>query len=101
MGNSIMLGKCPKCSIKLQDKELENLKQGESARCFKCGKLYTNKPFWIFLKLILMVSLPFVAPLLKIKAVTLIACMISFILVALYHQIQAYLPLIEEQNVAT
>ena len=93
-----MLGKCPKCSIKLSEPELQNLKNGDSARCFKCGKLYVNKPFWIFLKLILMVSLPFLAPLLKIKIVTLIACFISFLLVALYHQIQAYLPLIEENK---
>ncbi len=93
-----MMGKCPKCSVKLEEKELDSLKKGDSARCYKCGNLYVNKPFWIFLKLILMVSLPFIAPIFKIKLVTFIACIISFLLVALYHQIQAYLPLIEENK---
>ena len=93
-----MLGKCPKCSIRLQQTELENLKKGDSARCFKCGGLYVNSPLWIFLKLILMVSLPFIAPIFKIKFLTLLACAISFVLVALYHWLQAYLPLVEENK---
>ncbi len=93
-----MLGKCPKCAIKLLAAELENLKKGDSARCFKCGKLYVSKPFWIFFKLILMVSLPFITPLFNIKWLTFLACVISFILIALYHQLQAYLPIIEEHE---
>ena len=93
-----MLGKCPKCSVKLLPKELDKLKKGDSARCYKCGNLYVNKPLWIFLKLILMIGLPFVGTLFKITWLTLPACAISFFLVAQYHWIQAYLPLIEENK---
>jgi hypothetical protein len=93
-----MLGKCPKCSIKLLPKELEKLKKGDSARCYKCGLLYVNTPSSIFLKLFLMLFLPFIVPLFKVKILTIIACIISFFIVALYHQMQAYLPLIEEKK---
>jgi len=93
-----MLGKCPKCQIRLRDQELDNLKKGESARCYKCGKLYVNTPLWIYLKFYSMPFLVFIVPLLKIKALTIFSCILGIVIAALFHPLQAYMPLIEENE---
>lgn len=45
-----------------------------------------------------MLFLPIIIPLFKVKILTIISCIISFFIVALYHQMQAYLPLVEEKK---
>lgn len=92
-----MLGKCPKCLVRLKEEELQNLKKGHSARCDKCGKLYANKPLWIHLKLYSM-FLPLVVPLLKIDVLTIISFVFGFSIIVFYHELQAYLPLVDEDE---
>jgi hypothetical protein len=93
-----MFGKCPKCLIKLKDEELANLKKGDGALCFKCGRLYVSSPLWIHLKFYSIPFFVFIVPWLKIKFLTIISCALGFMVIALYHELQAYLPLIEEKD---
>lgn len=91
-----MFGKCPLCKVKLKQEELNKLKKREAARCFKCGKLYINTPKWVITKFVLMLILPIIVPPLKIKILTVAALVISFLIIALYHNLKPYMPLIEE-----
>lgn len=93
-----MFGKCPKCLVKLKEQELKNLKTGSEARCFKCGRLYVNKPLWIHLKFYSIFVFTFIIPMLKIKILTITSCIFGFFIIALYHELQAYLPLVEEKD---
>jgi hypothetical protein len=92
-----MFGKCPRCSIALKQEELKNLKEGESARCFICGRLYVSHPLWIYLKLFSL-FLPILVIPFKVKLLTLLVSVTAFISIIFYHEIQAYLPLIEENE---
>ena len=90
-----MFGKCPECNMKLKKEELSHLKKGDAARCYRCGKRYVTQPLWIYIKL-LVLALPLVVGQFVIKYLTLLSCLITFLTVVFYHEVQAYFPLIEE-----
>lgn len=93
-----MFGKCPKCQVSFRKEELKNLKNGSSARCYKCGKVYMSKPFWIYCKFYSMPFLVFVVPMLGVKPLTIVSCVTGLLIAALFHDIQVYLPLMEDKN---
>ena len=92
-----MFGKCPKCKAKLKVEELSNLKKGEAARCYGCGRLFVPKPLWIYLRYLIM-FLPLLVAEFNLKFLTLLSSAVTFYVVVFYHDLQAYMPLIEENK---
>lgn len=92
-----MLGKCSKCNIKLKNEELNNLKRGDAARCYSCGSLLVPKPLWIYLRFLIM-FLPFLVAECNLKFMTLLSSAITFYVAVFYHDLQAYMPLVEENE---
>ena len=94
-----MLGKCPACKVRFKQEELKRLVKGKNARCYQCGKLYVTQPFWIYFKLIMMLGIPFgVLPFMQAGILFYMLIGVGLLLVAWYHHLQAYLPLIEENK---
>ncbi len=92
-----MLGNCPVCKKKIKKEELKNLKNFESARCFGCGKLFINHPFYVVMFCVFMVAFPFVMPYLNSKTEIILSMIFTFIMVAFYNEIKVLLPLIEDK----
>ena len=92
-----MLGYCPCCKKKIKSEELKNLKQGEGARCFGCGKLYINNPFYVFLLFSSMIVLPFTISYLNTRFLVISCMLLVFIIVAFYYEIKIRLPLVEDK----
>ena len=92
-----MFGKCPECNMKLKKEELSHLKKGDAARCYRCGKLFMPKPSWIYLRYLIM-FLPLLVVEFNLKFLTLLASAVTFFVVVFYHDLQAYMPLVEENE---
>lgn len=92
-----MLGNCPVCKKKIKKEELKNLKNFESARCFGCGKLFVNNPWYVVTLFLVMILFPFVISYTQNIFQLIICWSFEFIIVALYNEIKICLPLIEDR----
>jgi hypothetical protein len=79
--------------VKLDKPQLDNLKKGTNAVCKKCNNFYHCSPPWVIGKLILILVIPVLMVFIHSKMVIILLAILELILVALFHELQGFLPL--------